>query len=90
VNYQNFGNPLVVVQALPATLYGIVTMLFITGIALSVPSLMGAIIAVGVASANSMLVSFARTQQLAGRPALRAAIDAGRTRIRAVLIRRRP
>jgi multidrug efflux pump subunit AcrB len=87
VNYQNFGDPFVVILALPATLCGIVTMLFITGTTLSVPSLMGAIMAVGVASANSiLLVTFAREQQLAGRTAFRAAIDAGHTRIRPVLM----
>jgi multidrug efflux pump subunit AcrB len=87
VNYQNFGDPFVVILALPATLCGIVTMLFITGTALSVPSLMGAIMAVGVASANSiLLVTFAREQQLAGRTAFRAAIAAGHTRIRPVLM----
>ena len=65
VNYQNFGDPFVVILALPATFCGIVTMLFITGTTLSVPSLMGAIMAVGVASANSiLLVTFAREQQL--------------------------
>jgi multidrug efflux pump subunit AcrB len=53
VNYQNFADPFVVILALPATLCGIVTMLFITGTTLNVPSLMGAIMAVGVASANS-------------------------------------
>jgi multidrug efflux pump subunit AcrB len=67
VNYQNFGDPFVVILALPATLVGILTMLFITGTSLSVPSLMGAIMAVGVASANSiLLVTFAREQQQAG------------------------
>ena len=67
VNYQNFGDPFVVILALPATLCGIVTMLFITGTTLNVPSLMGAIMAVGVASANSiLLVTFAREQQLKG------------------------
>jgi multidrug efflux pump subunit AcrB len=87
VNYQNFSDPLVVILALPATLCGIVTMLFITGTTLSVPSLMGAIMAVGVASANSiLLVTFAREQQLNGRSAFRAAIDAGHTRIRPVLM----
>jgi multidrug efflux pump subunit AcrB len=87
VNYQNFGDPLVVILALPATLCGIVTMLFITGTTLNVPSLMGAIMAVGVASANSiLLVTFAREQQLKGRSAFRAALDAGHTRIRPVLM----
>src|SRR5216683_1618183 len=56
VNYQNFGEPFVVILALPMTMCGIVTMLYITGTTLSVPSLMGAIMAVGVASANSILL----------------------------------
>jgi multidrug efflux pump subunit AcrB len=87
VNYQNFGDPFVVILALPATFCGIVTMLFITGTTLNVPSLMGAIMAIGVASANSiLLVTFAREQQLKGRSAFRAALDAGRTRIRPVLM----
>jgi multidrug efflux pump subunit AcrB len=87
VNYQNFGDPFVVILALPATFCGIVTMLFMTGTTLNVPSLMGAIMAVGVASANSiLLVTFAREQQLKGRSAFRAALDAGRTRIRPVLM----
>jgi multidrug efflux pump subunit AcrB len=87
VNYQNFGDPFVVILALPATLCGIITMLFITGTTLNVPSLMGAIMAVGVASANSiLLVTFAREQQLAGKSAFEAAIEAGYTRIRPVLM----
>jgi multidrug efflux pump subunit AcrB len=87
VNYQNFAEPFVVILALPATLCGIVTMLFITGTTLNVPSLMGAIMAVGVASANSiLLVTFAREQQIKGRSAFRAALDAGHTRIRPVLM----
>jgi multidrug efflux pump subunit AcrB len=87
VNYQNFGDPLVVILGLPATFCGILTMLFITGTTLNVPSLMGAIMAVGVASANSiLLVTFAREQQLAGRSAFQAAIDAGSTRVRPVLM----
>src|SRR4029077_8051593 len=87
VNSQNFGDPFVVILALPITLCGIVTMLFITGTTLNVPSLMGAIMAVGVASANSiLLVTFAREQQLAGWTAFDAAITAGYTRIRPVLM----
>src|SRR5438067_4356750 len=87
VNYQTFGDPFVVILALPATLCGIVTMLFITGTTLNVPSLMGAIMAVGVASANSiLLVTFAREQQLTGKTASQAAIEAGHTRIRPVLM----
>ena len=87
VNYQNFADPFVVILALPATLVGILTMLFITGTTLNVPSLMGAIMAVGVASANSiLLVTFAREQQLRGRSAFRAALDAAHTRVRPVLM----
>jgi multidrug efflux pump subunit AcrB len=87
VNYQTWGDPFVVILALPATFCGIVTMLFITNTTLSVPSLMGAIMAIGVASANSiLLVTFAREQQLDGMPARDAAIAAGRTRIRPVLM----
>ena len=87
VNYQNWGDPFVVILALPATFCGIVTMLYITDTTISVPSLMGAIMAIGVASANSiLLVTFAREQQLEGMPAYEAAIAAGRTRIRPVLM----
>jgi multidrug efflux pump subunit AcrB len=87
VNYQNFADPFVVILALPATFCGILTMLFVTDTTLNVPSLMGAIMAVGVASANSiLLVTFAREQQLAGKSAFEAAIDAGHTRIRPVLM----
>jgi multidrug efflux pump subunit AcrB len=87
VNYQTWGDPFVVMLALPATFCGIVTMLYITGTTLNVPSLMGAIMAIGVASANSiLLVTFAREQQLAGMRAFDAAISAGRTRIRPVLM----
>jgi multidrug efflux pump subunit AcrB len=87
VNYQTWGDPFVVILALPATFCGIVTMLYVTNTTLSVPSLMGAIMAIGVASANSiLLVTFAREQQLAGSSAFDAAIAAGRTRIRPVLM----
>ncbi len=87
VNYQNWGDPFVVILALPATFCGIVTMLYITNTTLSVPSLMGAIMAIGVASANSiLLVTFARDRQLDGASAFDAAIAAGRTRIRPVLM----
>jgi multidrug efflux pump subunit AcrB len=87
VNYQTWGDPFVIILALPATFCGIVTMLYITDTTLSVPSLMGAIMAVGVASSNSiLLVTFAREQQLAGTSAFDAAIAAGHTRIRPVLM----
>ena len=87
VNYQTWADPFVVILALPMTFCGILTMLFVTGTTLSVPSLMGAIMAVGVASANSiLLVTYAREQQLAGKPAREAAIEAGHARIRPVLM----
>jgi multidrug efflux pump subunit AcrB len=87
VNYQTWSDPFVVILALPATFCGIVTMLYVTGTTLSVPSLMGAIMAIGVASANSiLLVTFARERQLEGSSAFDAVIAAGRTRIRPVLM----
>src|SRR5260370_26221826 len=77
VNYQNFGDPLVVILGLPATFCGILTMLFITGTTLNVPSLMGAIMAVGGPSAHSiLLVTFARATQLSRQTAVQSAIDA--------------
>jgi multidrug efflux pump subunit AcrB len=87
VNYQSFGVPVVVILALPVTFVGILVMLFVTGTSLSVPSLMGAIMAVGVASANSiLLVTFARDEHLTGKTSYEAAISAGHTRIRPVLM----
>jgi multidrug efflux pump subunit AcrB len=87
VNYQSFIDPLAVILALPGAGSGIVLMLFVTGTALSVPSLMGAIMSIGVASANSiLLVTFAREQREAGMSAMQAAISAGTTRLRPVLM----
>ena len=87
VNYQSFGVPIVVILALPVTFVGILVMLFVTGTSLSVPSLMGAIMAIGVASANSiLLVTFARDEHLTGKTSYEAAISAGHTRIRPVLM----
>jgi multidrug efflux pump subunit AcrB len=87
VNYQSFVDPLAVILALPGAGSGILLMLFATGTALSVPSLMGAIMSVGVASANSiLLVTFAREQRQAGMGALEAALSAGTTRLRPVLM----
>jgi multidrug efflux pump subunit AcrB len=75
------------VLALPGTGAGILLMLFATGTTINVPSLMGAIMAVGVASANSiLLVTFAREQRQAGMSALQAALSAGVTRLRPVLM----
>jgi multidrug efflux pump subunit AcrB len=87
VNFQSFIDPLAVVLALPGAFSGILLMLFVTGTTISVPSLMGAIMAVGVASANSiLLVTFARERRKEGMSALDAARAAGRTRIRPVLM----
>jgi multidrug efflux pump subunit AcrB len=87
VNFQDFLDPLVVILALPGAACGIIIVLFITGTTLSVPSLMGAIMSVGVASANSiLLVTFAREQSLEGKSPIEAAIAAGSTRLRPVLM----
>jgi multidrug efflux pump subunit AcrB len=87
VNYQSFRDPFAVILALPGAASGIVLMLFVTGTTLSVPSLMGAIMSVGVASANSiLLVTFAREQRAKGLGALEAALLAGKTRLRPVLM----
>ena len=87
VNYQSFLDPLAVILALPGAGAGILLMLFATGTTLSVPSLMGAIMAIGVASANSiLLVTFAREQRQAGASAFQAALSAGTTRLRPVLM----
>jgi multidrug efflux pump subunit AcrB len=87
VNYQSFVDPLAVILALTGAGSGIVLLLFATGTTFSVPSLMGAIMAVGVASANSiLLVTFAREQREAGMSALQAALSAGTTRLRPVLM----
>jgi multidrug efflux pump subunit AcrB len=87
VNYQSFLDPLAVVLALPGAGSGIILMLFVTGTTFSVPSLMGSIMAVGVASANSiLLVTFAREQREAGMSAFQAALSAGTTRLRPVLM----
>jgi multidrug efflux pump subunit AcrB len=87
VNYQSFLDPLAVVLALPGAGAGILLMLFVTGTTISVPSLMGSIMAIGVASANSiLLVTFARELREAGMGAFQAALAAGMTRLRPVLM----
>ncbi|AIO71021.1 efflux RND transporter permease subunit [Burkholderia oklahomensis] len=87
VNFQSWLDPLIIVSAMPAALAGIAWMLFITGTHLSVPALTGAIMTVGVATANSILVvAFARQRLEAGAPPLTAALEAGATRIRPVLM----
>jgi multidrug efflux pump subunit AcrB len=87
VNFQSWVDPAVIVSALPAALAGIVWMLFATHTPLSVPALTGAIMCMGVATANSVLViSFARERLEVTGDALRAAVEAGTTRFRPVLM----
>ena len=87
VNFQSWLDAFIIITALPAALAGIAWMLFITGTTLSVPALTGAIMTVGVATANSiLLVSFARDQRANGVQPLQAALDAGATRMRPVLM----
>jgi len=88
VNFQTWGDPLVVLLALPLAFCGIVASLFVTQTSFSIPSLMGAIMSVGVASANSiLLVTFARDhRERTGSSAVAAAIAAGETRLRPVLM----
>jgi multidrug efflux pump subunit AcrB len=87
VNFQSFVDPFVVVLGLPGAMAGIMFMLFATGTTLSVPSLMGAIMSVGVASANSiLLVTFAKEQRAFGLSAADAAVMAGRTRLRPIIM----
>jgi multidrug efflux pump subunit AcrB len=87
VNFQSWVDPFVIITALPAALAGIVWILFATGTTLSVPALTGAIMCMGVATANSILVvSFARERlEITGDPML-AALEAGFTRFRPVLM----
>ena len=87
VNFQSWLDPFIIITALPGALCGIVWMLFITQTTFSVPSLMGTIMSVGVAMSNSILmVTFANDQMLEGEDAIQAALAAGRTRLRPVLM----
>jgi multidrug efflux pump subunit AcrB len=87
VNFQSWGDPFVIITALPAALAGIVWTLFSTHTTLSVPALTGAIMCMGVATANSVLViSFAREQLEKGADPVAAAIEAGFVRFRPVLM----
>jgi multidrug efflux pump subunit AcrB len=87
INFQSWVDPFVIVMALPTALAGIVWILFGTGTTLSVPALTGAIMCMGVATANSILViSFARERMAAGANALTAAFEAGGSRFRPVLM----
>jgi len=87
VNFQSWLDPFIIITALPAALAGIVWMLFVTQTTISVPALTGAIMAMGIATANSILVvSFARERMREGDDATTAAIQAGFTRFRPVLM----
>jgi multidrug efflux pump subunit AcrB len=87
VNFQSMKDPLIIISALPAALAGIVWMLFLTRTTVSVPALTGAIMCMGVATANSVLViSFAREQMAEGKNAVAAATVAGFTRLRPVVM----
>ena len=87
INFQSWLDPLIIISALPAALAGIAWTLYITGTSLSVPALTGIIMTMGVATANSILVvSFARSQLQKGTPAITAALEAGATRLRPVLM----
>src|SRR6267142_1371208 len=87
VNFQSWLDPFVIVVALPTALAGIVWMLFATGTTLAVPALTGAIMSMGVATANSILViSFARERLADGADPITAALEAGSTRFRPVLM----
>jgi multidrug efflux pump subunit AcrB len=87
VNFQSWLDPLVILMALPGAIAGIAWMLFLAQTTLSVPALMGSIMCVGVATANSILVvTFANDQRAVGRDVMHAALAAGMTRLRPVLM----
>jgi multidrug efflux pump subunit AcrB len=87
VNFQSWLDPFIIITALPAALAGIVLFLFITHTTLSVPALMGAIMCMGVATANSILVvAFAKERLLHHGDSITAAIEAGATRFRPVIM----
>jgi multidrug efflux pump subunit AcrB len=87
INFQSWLDPFIIMTALPGALAGIVWTLFVTQTTINVPSLMGAIMSIGVATANSvLLVTFANEQRLHGRSAAEAALAAGFTRLRPVLM----
>jgi multidrug efflux pump subunit AcrB len=87
VNFQSWLDPLIILMAIPCAFCGILWMLFITQTTFSVPSLMGAIMTIGVATANAILmVVFANDERLAGKHRREAALNAGHTRLRPVLM----
>ncbi len=87
VNFQSWLDPFIILTALPGALCGILWMLFLTQTTISVPALMGAIMSIGVATANSiLLVTFANDERAAGMSARDAALEAGYTRLRPVIM----
>ena len=87
VNFQSWLDPFIIISALPASLAGIAWFLFVTRTTISVPALIGSIMCVGVGTANSILVvSFAKEQMAEGKSAIEAALQAGFTRFRPVLM----
>jgi len=87
VNFQSWLDPFIIITALPGALAGICWILLLTRTRLSVPALTGAVMCMGVATANSILmISFARDRMQAGIPAVQSALEAGYTRIRPVLM----
>jgi multidrug efflux pump subunit AcrB len=87
VNFQSWSEPFIIIMALPGALAGIIWMLFLTGTTLSVPALMGAIMCIGVATANSILViSFAKERFAELKNARQAVLEAGTTRLRPVIM----
>jgi multidrug efflux pump subunit AcrB len=87
INFQSWLDPFIILMALPAALAGIVWFLFITGTTISVPALTGAIMCMGVATANSILViSFSKEKREEGKTPSQAALEAGFTRFRPVLM----
>jgi CzcA family heavy metal efflux pump len=87
VNFQSWLDPFIIITALPGALAGILWMLFVTHTSLSVPALTGAVMSIGVATANSiLLISFARERMDEGMDPIKAAVEAGYTRIRPVIM----
>jgi len=87
VNFQSWLDPFIITLALPGALSGIIWMLFVTQTTVSVPAMMGAIMTVGVATANSiLLINFAGDARLSGKNATDAALEAGYTRLRPVIM----
>ena len=87
VNFQSWLDPFIILMALPGAMFGILLMLFVTQTTINVPSMMGAIMSIGVATANSiLLVNFANDTRVTGTNAVEAALEAGYTRLRPVIM----